>query len=795
MERLFDRNKRELNKLQPLVDKILSLREEMMSFSDAALRNRTWAFRRRLSEGESLDDLLPEAYAVVREAARRVLGMEHFPVQLLGGIVLHQGRIAEMCTGEGKTLVATLPAYLNALTGEGVHVITVNDYLAKRDRELMGKVHEFLGLRVGVVLGGMDRKQRKEAYDCDITYVTNSELGFDYLRDNMAMHPSELVQRGFHYVIIDEVDSVLIDEARMPLIISGERIPNTKLFEACDVLARRMTCGGEIKELSKLDTISGVYQQEAGDYLISEKKRQIFLTEAGVRRVERFFRIESIAMSQNIPIMYHMDLALRANYLMHRDRDYVVKDRKVYIVDEQTGRIAEGRQYSRGLHQAIEAKERVPIQQENRTVATITYQNFFNLYRKLSGMTGTGRSEEQEFMEIYHMDVVTIPTNRPILRQDKPDLFFRTRQEKLEAVCREAIACHASGQPLLVGTASVWESEQLSQMFHANGIHHNLLNAKHHEQEAAIVALAGHVGAVTIATSMAGRGTDIKLDAQSLAAGGLRVIGTERSDSLRVDRQLQGRSGRQGDPGESQFYLSMEDHLIRHFGTGSMPMYFDSLNVPQGQGVVNAILGSRVAQAQKLVESNLYGQRKQMLEYDMVLHEQRRAHYDQRRRILVARDISPVIANLLTRVARDAVESYCESPSHQERQALDLLTEILPPSVKRARAQKRPEEWLQMLTYGLLERYADMEASVGNPELVQARAREILLKTSDRHWMAHLEEMEQLRQGVWLVTYAQKDSLTEYKKTAFDLFTQMNQNILYDTAEALLCPSELKVRL
>ena len=796
MERLFDRNRRELNKLQPLVDKILSLREEMMSYSDAALRNRTWAFRRRLSEGESLDDLLPEAYAVVREAARRVLGMEHFPVQLLGGIVLHQGRIAEMCTGEGKTLVATLPAYLNALTGEGVHVITVNDYLAKRDRELMGKVHEFLGLRVGVVLGGMDRKQRKEAYDCDITYVTNSELGFDYLRDNMAMHPSELVQRGFHYVIIDEVDSVLIDDARTPLIISGENARSTRLYEACDSLARRLTRGEDLKELSKLDMISGARQEETGDFIVMEKEKRVFLTEAGVRRTERFFRVENIADLENIALQHHMNLALRANYLLVRDQDYVVKDGEVLIVDALTGRTMPGRRFSEGLHQAIEAKERVRIHKENRTVASVTYQSFFNKYRRKSGMTGTGHTEEAEFAEVYGMDIVQIPTNRPVLRIDREDLVFRTKAEKLEAVCQAVLDSKSSRRPVLVGTVSVSDSEELSRLFAQRGIRHHVLNAKYHDREAAIVAEAGQRGAVTIATNMAGRGTDIKLDAAAKKAGGLLVIGTERYDSRRIDDQLRGRSGRQGDPGESCFYLSLEDSLLRLYGDKKLTALFEAQNVPAGEGLTHSTLTRAVDSAQQRIVSDQFAQRRKLVGYDRVLNEQREAVYAHRLRVLQAGDIHGMIVSMLRLTAQDAVKAASGGKTAQERKhlAVQAFSQMLTPGVL-SDCEGCPEEELSdRLTKALLYRYDGIEAAFGDSALMRERERELLLKVVDRRWMEQMEDLEHLRQGIGLVTYAQRDPLEEYQIKAFQLFDEMNRNIRYDTALAMLSIGQMKVR-
>ena len=796
MERLFDRNRRELNKLQPLVEKILSLREEMMSYSDAALRNRTWAFRRRLSEGESLDDLLPEAYAVVREAARRVLGMEHFPVQLLGGIVLHQGRIAEMCTGEGKTLVATLPAYLNALTGEGVHVITVNDYLAKRDRELMGKVHEFLGLRVGVVLGGMDRKQRKEAYDCDITYVTNSELGFDYLRDNMAVHPSELVQRGFHYVIIDEVDSVLIDDARTPLIISGENARSTRLYEACDSLARRLTRGKDLKEISKLDMISGAQQEETGDFIVMEKEKRVFLTEAGVRRTERFFRVENIADLENIALQHHMNLALRANYLLVRDRDYVVKDGEVLIVDALTGRIMPGRRFSEGLHQAIEAKERVRIRKENRTVASVTYQSFFNKYRRKSGMTGTGHTEEAEFAEIYGMDIVQIPTNRPVQRIDREDLVFRTKAEKLEAVCQAVLDSKGSRRPVLVGTVSVSDSEELSRLFTQRGIRHHVLNAKYHDREAAIVAEAGQRGAVTIATNRAGRGTDIKLDAAAKKAGGLLVIGTERYDSRRIDDQLRGRSGRQGDPGESRFYLSLEDSLLRLYGDKKLAALFEAQNVPAGEGLTHSALTRAVDNAQQRIVSDQFAQRRKMVGYDRVLNEQREAVYAHRLRVLQTGDIHGMIVSMLRLTAQDAVKAASGGKTAQERKhlAVQAFSQMLTPGVLADCEGCGEEELPDRLAEALIHRYDGIEAAFGDSMLMRERERELLLKVVDRRWMEQMDDLEHLRQGIGLVTYAQRDPLEEYQINAFRLFDEMNRNIRYDTALAMLSIGQMKVR-
>ena len=721
-----------------VVKKILTLEDKMAALSDGGLRRKTDEFRERLAEGESLDDLLPEAFAVVREAAGRVLGMKHFPVQLAGGVVLHQGNIAEMRTGEGKTLVATLPAYLNALTGQGVHVVTVNDYLARRDRDQMGQVHEFLGLCTGVVLGGMRGPERRAAYACDITYVTNHELGFDYLRDNMALGLDQVVQRGLAYAIIDEVDSILIDEARTPLIISGEGSRPTKLYEACDFLARRLKRGADLKELSKLDIISGVEQEESGDFAIIEKERRAVLTADGVEKVEQFFRLENLADPENLEIQRHMNLALRANYLMERDRDYVVQDGEVRIVDGFTGRTMPGRRYSEGLHQAIEAKEHVKIQKESRTVASITYQSFFNKYKKKAGMTGTAKTEELEFQKIYGMDIVEIPTNRPVLRLDRQDVLFRTREEKLEAVLIAAVKCTRTGRPLLIGTASVSASEELSGLLSEHGISHSVLNAKQHEREAAIVAQAGQAGAVTIATNMAGRGTDIKLDAAAAAAGGLLVIGTERHDSRRVDNQLRGRSGRQGDPGESRFYLSLEDDLLRLFGQKRMAAAFDALGVKRGQGVVNAMLTKAVERAQRRLEGDHFAMRTRLLEYDQVVNEQREIIYRQRKQVLE----EPHIHELIGKMIRSAVPDRAEE--------LEAAVNAL------------PEE---------LERIS-------------------LLKTVDRRWMDHIDDLEQLREGVGLVGYAQKDPVDEYRRDASLLFERMNEQIRQDLFDMILALAE-----
>lgn len=724
-----------LSRIQAVVKEILELKKKISALSDAGLRQKTKEFQCRLNGGETLDDLLPEAFATVREAAWRVLGMEPFPVQLAGGIVLHQGNIAEMCTGEGKTLVATLPAYLNALTGKGVHIVTVNDYLAKRDRDQMGQIHEFLGLSTGAVLGGMKGPERQAVYACDITYVTNHELGFDYLRDNMALRMDQVVQRELSYAIIDEVDSILIDEARTPLVISGEGCRPTKLYKACDFLARRMKRGADLKELSKLDIISGIEQEETGDFVLIEKERRAVLTAAGMEKVERFFRLENLADPENVSVQRHMNLALRANYLMARDRDYVVQDEGVLIVDSFTGRATPGRRYSDGLHQAIEAKEGVKIQKENCTVASITYQNFFNKYRKKAGMSGTVKTEEEEFQKIYGMDIVKIPTNRPILRQDRRDVLYRTREEKLEAVCDAAVQCVGEGRPLLVGTVSISTSEDLSRRLEERGIPHSVLNAKQHEREAAIVAQAGQAGAVTIATNMAGRGTDIKLDSAAAAAGGLLVIGTERHDSRRIDNQLRGRSGRQGDPGESRFYLSLEDDLLRLFGQKRMSAAFDALGVKKGQGVVNAVLTKAVERAQRRLEADHFAMRTRLLEYDQVVNEQREVIYSQRRQVLEAENVHGLILRMLRNVA-----------APEELAVLETADRILPEELERT----------------------------------------VLLKAVDRRWMDHIDDLEQLREGVGLFSYAQKDPVAEYRRGASQLFEQMNEAIRQDVLSAIL---------
>ena len=793
IEKIFGtHSERELKKVTPLVDKIEAMRDDMMAMSDEALREKTQEFKKRLAEGETLDDLLPEAFATVREAARRVLGMEHFRVQLIGGVILHQGRISEMKTGEGKTLVSTAPAYLNALEGKGVHVVTVNDYLAKRDAEWMGQVHEFLGLKVGVVLNSMTPEERQEAYKCDITYVTNNELGFDYLRDNMAIYKEQLVLRGLHYAIIDEVDSVLIDEARTPLIISGESGKSTALYEMCDILARQLKRGADMKDLSKLDAIMGIEQEETGDFIVNEKDKVINLTAEGVKKVEKFFHIENFADPENLEIQHNIILALRAHNLMFRDQDYVVKDNQVLIVDEFTGRIMPGRRYNDGLHQAIEAKEKVKVKRESKTLATITFQNFFNMYDKKAGMTGTALTEENEFREIYGMDVIEIPTNRPIARIDLQDAVYKTREEKLHAVCDAVEEAHAKGQPVLVGTINIDASEDLSRRLTRRGIPHKVLNAKFHEMEAEIVADAGIHGSVTIATNMAGRGTDIKLDDEAKAAGGLKIIGTERHESRRIDNQLRGRSGRQGDPGESKFYISLEDDLMRLFGSERLIKVFNALGVPEGQEIAHKSLTNAIESAQKKIENNNFGIRKNVLEYDRVMNEQRMIIYDERRRVLDGESMRNVIYKMITDIVENSVDicinddMSAEEWNYTELNSLLLPTIPLEPvSYERLKKHKK-NDLKQQLKEEAVKLYESKEAEFPEADQIRELERVILLKVIDRKWMDHIDNMEQMRQGIGLQAYGQKDPIVEYKMAGYEMFDEMTQNIREETVRILL---------
>ncbi|MBD8939489.1 MAG: preprotein translocase subunit SecA [Lachnospiraceae bacterium] len=782
-------SEREVKRIMPLVEKIEKLRPTMIELSDEELRGKTAEYKKRLAEGENLDDLLPEAYATVRESARRVLNMEHYRVQLIGGIILHQGRIAEMRTGEGKTLVSTLPAYLNALEGKGVHVVTVNDYLAHRDSEWMGKVHEFLGLTVGCVLNSMDSEERRKQYNCDITYITNNEDGFDYLRDNMVIYKEQLVQRDLHYAIIDEVDSVLIDEARTPLIISGQSGKSTKLYEVCDILAKQLERGEASGEVTKMSAIMGEEITETGDYIVNEKDKVVTLTQDGVKKVEQFFQIDNLSDPENLEIQHNINLALRAHSLMHRDQDYVVKDDEVLIVDEFTGRIMPGRRYSDGLHQAIEAKEHVKVKRESKTLATITFQNFFNKYKKKAGMTGTALTEEKEFRDIYGMDVVEIPTNRPVLRKDLDDAVYMTKKEKFHAVVDEIEKAHEKGQPVLVGTITIETSELLSGMLKRRGISHKVLNAKFHELEAEIVAEAGRHGAVTIATNMAGRGTDIKLDDEAKAAGGLKIIGTERHESRRIDNQLRGRSGRQGDPGESRFYISLEDDLMRLFGSERLMSIFKSIGVAENEQIEHKMLSSAIEKAQMKIEGNNYGIRKNLLEYDQVNNEQREIIYKERRRVLDGESMRDSIFKMITDIVDNTVDmciSDDQDTSEWNLQELNgLLIPIIPlPKIEISQKMKK-NELKQMLKEQAVKLYEMKEAEFPEPEQIRELERVILLKVIDRKWMDHIDDMDQLRQGIGLQAYGQKDPLVEYKMSAYEMFDAMSAAIQEDTLKLL----------
>ena len=785
-------SERELKRIYPIVDKVESYRDQMVALSDDELKAKTKEYKERLDKGETLDDLLPEAFATVREAARRVLGMEHYRVQIIGGIILHQGRIAEMKTGEGKTLVSTLPAYLNALEGKGVCIVTVNDYLAKRDSEWMGKVHEFLGLTVGVVLNDMDNDERREAYNCDITYITNNELGFDYLRDNMVIYKEQLVQRDLHYAIIDEVDSVLIDEARTPLIISGQSGKSTKLYEACDILAQQMKRGEDVPEYSKMDAIMGIEQEESGDFIVNEKDKVVNLTQEGVHKVEQFFHIENLADPDNLEIQHNIILALRAHYLMFRDQDYVVKDDQVMIVDEFTGRIMPGRRYSDGLHQAIEAKEHVKVKRESKTLATITFQNFFNKFDKKAGMTGTALTEEKEFRDIYGMDVIEIPTNRPIARIDHQDAVYKTKKEKFKAVVEEVKKAHEKGQPVLVGTITIETSELISGMLKREGIQHTVLNAKFHELEAEIVAQAGQHGAVTIATNMAGRGTDIKLDDDAKAAGGLKIIGTERHESRRIDNQLRGRSGRQGDPGESQFFISLEDDLMRLFGSERLMSVFTTLGVPEGEQIQHKMLTSAIEKAQEKIEYNNYGIRKNLLEYDQVNNDQREIIYSERRKVLNGDSMRDAIFKMIQDQVEKAVDTCISNEIPREEWDLNELNELLLPIIplepiteESISDVKNMKELKQHLKEKAVLLYEAKETEFPEIEQFRELERVVLLKVIDRKWMDHIDDMDQLRQGIGLQAYGQRDPLVEYKMAGFDMFDDMISSIQEDTIRLL----------
>ena len=784
-EKLFGtHSQRELKRIYPIVDKIEALRPQMMALSDEELRGKTTEFKERYANGETLDDLLVEAFAVVREAARRVLGMEHYRVQLIGGIILHQGRIAEMKTGEGKTLVSTLPAYLNALNGRGVHIITVNDYLANRDAEWMGKVHEFLGLTVGCVLNSMKNDERRAAYACDITYVTNNEDGFDYLRDNMVIYKEQLVQRGLVYAIIDEVDSVLIDEARTPLIISGQSGKSTKLYEVCDILAKQLQRGEASGEVTKMSAIMGEEITETGDFIVNEKDKIVTLTEDGVRKVEQFFHIDNLSDAENLEIQHNVILALRAHNLM-------VKDDEVLIVDEFTGRIMPGRRYSDGLHQAIEAKEHVKVRRESKTLATITFQNFFNKYEKTAGMTGTALTEEEEFRDIYGMDVIEIPTNVPVIRKDLNDAVYTTKKEKFHAVIEDIKEAHSRRQPVLVGTITIDTSELLSRMLNKEGIEHQVLNAKFHEMEAEIISHAGEAGTVTIATNMAGRGTDIKLDAEAKAAGGLKIIGTERHEARRIDNQLRGRSGRQGDPGVSRFYISLEDDLMRLFGSEKLMGVFRTLGVGENEQIEHKMLTSAIEKAQMKIESNNYGIRKNLLDYDRVNNEQREIIYKERRRVLDGENMRDSILKMIYDTVDGTVDMCLAEDSSSDEWDLAELNRVLLPNIPIAAVKPADVEGLtkedlkQKLKEEAVALYEEKEMQFSSEDQIRELERVVLLKVIDQKWMNHIDDMEGLREGIGLQAYGNRDPKVEYKMAAYDMFNEMTEGIQQDTIRLL----------
>lgn len=791
MQKLFgSHSEHELKRIKPIVDKIESYREAMGKLTDEQLKQKTKEFKERLSKGETLDDILPEAFAVVREAGKRVLGMEHYRVQLIGGIILHQGRIAEMRTGEGKTLVSTLPAYLNALAENGVLIVTVNDYLAKRDAEWMGQIHQFLGLTVGVVLHDLQDDERRAAYACDITYVTNNELGFDYLRDNMAIYKEQLVLRNLKYCIIDEVDSVLIDEARTPLIISGQSGKSTKLYELCDVLARQLQKGEYKGEMTKMQAIMQEEVEEDGDFIVNEKDKIVSLTEQGVHKVEQFFHIDNYADPENLEIQHNVTLALRAHNLMFRDKDYVVKDDEVLIVDEFTGRIMPGRRYSDGLHQAIEAKEHVKVKRESKTLATVTFQNFFNKFEKKAGMTGTALTEEKEFREIYNMDVVEIPTNKPIARKDLNDAVYKTKKGKFDAVVQSVIESHEKGQPVLVGTITIETSELISEMLRKKGIPHNVLNAKFHEKEAEIVAEAGKHGAVTIATNMAGRGTDIKLDEEARAAGGLKIIGTERHESRRIDNQLRGRAGRQGDPGESRFYISLEDDLMRLFGQERLMSVFNTLGVAEEDQIEHKMLSNAIESAQKKIETNNYGIRSHLLQYDQVMNEQREIIYRERNRVLNGESMRKTVIKMITDFVESVVNRCINedaSPSEWDYDEINnvMLATIPIEPIKPDDAIKNKSELLHSMKEKAVKLYEEKEALFAEPEQIREIERVVLLKVIDRKWMDHIDDMEQLKQGIGLQAYGQRDPVVQYKMMGFEMFDEMSNAITEDTVRLL----------
>ncbi len=848
-EKLFGTySDRELKKITPIVDEIEDLEDEMKELSDEDLKGKTEEFKRRLNNGEVVDDILPEAFAVVREASDRVLGMRHFRVQLYGGIILHQGRIAEMKTGEGKTLVATFPAYLNGLTGKGVHIVTVNDYLAKRDKEWMGKIYEFLGLTVGNIVHDMNNEERKKVYNCDIVYGTNNEFGFDYLRDNMVIYKDEMVQRDLSYAIVDEVDSILIDEARTPLIISGAGDKSTKLYFVADNFVR--TLKGRIIEPGESDNdlFDREIKEEVVDYLVDEKAKTCTLTEKGTKKAESFFKIENLADPDNMEIAHHINQALKARYVMKKDIDYVVKDGEVVIVDEFTGRLMYGRRYSDGLHQAIEAKEGLNVRRESKTLATITFQNYFRMYEKLAGMTGTAKTEEAEFKEIYGMDVVEIPTNEPVIRVDYPDVVYKTENGKFNAVIEEIKEKYKTKQPILVGTISIEKSEILSKKLKKAGIPHQVLNAKYHEKEAEIVAQAGRIGSVTIATNMAGRGTDIVLGGnpeylakatmkqkgykdevislvdsfvesedeeilearkiytelyerfkeetekehqEVVKAGGLHIIGTERHESRRIDNQLRGRSGRQGDPGSSRFFISIEDDLMRLFGGERLSELVDSLGMPDDQPLEHKLLTKSIENAQKKVEGNNFAIRKHVLQYDDVMNKQREVIYGERRKVLEGENLKDNIISMINNIISNTVEIYTQGSIYPEEWDLEGLENYLSSiflskgALKTLNVQNLDkEELIQKLFEVALKKYEEKEKEIGE-ERFREIERVVLLQVVDRKWMDHIDAMDQLRQGIGLRAYGQEDPVIAYQVEGFEMFEEMTASIQEDTVKLL----------
>ncbi len=801
LEKIFGNySEKEIKKIKPIVSKIESLAPQYETLSDEELRGKTQEFRDRLAAGETLDDILPEAYAVVREASSRanVLNMRHFPVKLMGGIVMHQGRIAEMKTGEGKTLVATLPAYLNALEGKGVHVVTVNDYLAQRDSQWMGEVFRFLGMTVGCILNGLDNNERREAYACDITYGTNNEFGFDYLRDNMVVRKENMVQRDLHFAIIDEVDSVLIDEARTPLIISGSGSKSTDLYRVADLFVKQLKKGRILNEEEAMNPLMKEEIQEEGDYILDEKAKSVVLTQEGITKAEKFFSIENLSDPENLELQHHINNALKANYNMHLDKDYVINEGEIVIVDEFTGRMMPGRRYSDGLHQAIEAKENVQVRRESKTLATITFQNFFNKYNKKCGMTGTAKTEEEEFRNIYGMDVVEIPTNRPVQRKDLQDVVYRTEAGKFRAVVKDILEAHEKGQPVLVGTVTIDKSEELSRLLKREGVKHQVLNAKYHAQEAEIVALAGQMGAVTIATNMAGRGTDIKLGEGVAELGGLKIIGTERHESRRIDNQLRGRSGRQGDPGESRFYISLEDDLMRLFGSEKTMKVVDAMGMSEDEPIEAGMLTKAIENAQKKVEGNNFAVRKHLLEYDQVMNEQREIIYGERRRVLYGENLRDSMIAMIHAVTDRAVDAHIGDDQLPEEWDMNAFSESISAIIPIGRINIKEDALAQMTKEKLkdsmknlgeqLYQLKEKEIGQGQPdgeERMRELERVVMLRVIDQKWMDHIDDMDQMRQGIGLHAYAQRDPLMEYKFTAYDMFEEMSQHIQEDTLKIL----------